>query len=64
MTTTQAKVDADEERTLDQLAATRGGKANATRRCAALKELLDEWDREAGPVGDESVAAAVARYEL
>ncbi|MFN0028085.1 MAG: hypothetical protein ACKV2O_13040 [Acidimicrobiales bacterium] len=75
MSTTTVRLDPDEERTLDQLAEIHGGRSNAlrqglkllaasTRQRAVLSELLDEWDREAGAVDEQSVAVMVERYEL
>ena len=73
MATTTVRLTAEEDRTLDELAATYGGRSNAlraglrllattTRQRAALADLLDEWEAEAGPVDDENVAAAAERY--
>ncbi len=75
MSTTTVRLDPDEELTLDQLAHVHGGRSNAlrqglkllaavTQRHAALAELLQDWDREAGPVDEQSVATMVDRYEL
>jgi predicted transcriptional regulator len=75
MSTTTVRLDAEEEQTLDQLAEIHGGRSNAlrqglkllaasTQRNAALTELLRDWDREAGEVDEESVAAMAERYEL
>ena len=75
MATTTVRLTPEEERTLDELAATHGGRSNAlraglqllattTRQRAALADLLDEWEAEAGPVDDETVAAVAERYGL
>jgi predicted transcriptional regulator len=75
MSTTTVRLDPDEEHTLDQLAEIHGGRSNALRqglkllaasaqRHAALADLLRDWDREAGVVDDQSIAAMAERYEL
>lgn len=75
MATTTVRLSQDEEQALDELAAVHGGRSNAlkeglrllaatNRQRTALSELLLEWEREAGPVDEEAVAAAADRYEL
>jgi predicted transcriptional regulator len=75
MSTTTVRLDPDEEHTLDELAKLHGGRSNAlrqglkllaasTQRRAALADLLRDWDREAGPVDERSVASMADRYDL
>lgn len=75
MGTTTVRLDADEERTLDELAAVHGGRSSAlreglrllaanTRQHAALAELVRDWEREAGPVDRDTIKAITDRYEL
>lgn len=75
MSTTTVRLDPDEEQTLDELAGLHGGRSNAlrqglrllaadTHRRSALADLLLDWELEAGPVSDESVAAMTERYAL
>jgi Arc/MetJ-type ribon-helix-helix transcriptional regulator len=75
MATTTVRLDPDEEATLDELAELHGGRSNAlraglrllaaeTRRRAALAELLEVWEHDAGPVDDDAVAAMADRYRL
>ncbi|MDP9463880.1 MAG: hypothetical protein M3P52_04590 [Actinomycetota bacterium] len=75
MATTTVRLDPDEEHTLDELAEMYGGRSNALRqglrmlaaesqRRSALADLLSEWERDAGAVSDEAVAAMTERYEL
>jgi predicted transcriptional regulator len=75
MSTTTVRLDPDEELALDQLAEIHGGRSNAlrqglkllaasTQRHGALTELLRDWDRESGPVEEQSVAAMAERYDL
>ena len=75
VTTTTVRLDPEEKQTLDQLAKLHGGRSNVlreglrllaarTRQQTALAELLRDWEAEAGPVGDETVAAAADRYGL
>ncbi len=75
MATTTVRLDPDEERTLNELAAIHGGRSNAlrqglrllattTRQQAALAAFLRDWEAEAGPVDDEAVAAMARRYDL
>ena len=75
MSTTTVRLDPDEEHTLDQLAEIHGGRSNAlrqglrlladeTQRRSALAEVLLDWERDAGLVSDDAVAAMTARYDL
>jgi Arc/MetJ-type ribon-helix-helix transcriptional regulator len=75
MATTTVRLDPDEERILDELAEVHGGRSNAlrlglrllaadTERRSALAGLLLDWERQAGPVAEEAVAAMTERYEL
>jgi Arc/MetJ-type ribon-helix-helix transcriptional regulator len=75
MATTTVRLDPDEEHTLDEMAEIHGGRSNAlraglrllateTQRRGALNELLADWQREAGQVDDDEVAAMTDRLEL
>lgn len=75
MATTTVRLDPDEEHTLDELAEIHGGRSNAlraglrllaveTQRHAALRDLLADWEHEAGPVDEGAVAAMSGRYGL
>jgi predicted transcriptional regulator len=75
MGTTTVRLDADEERALDELAALHGGRSSALReglrllaasmrRQAALAELVHEWEAEAGPVDDDAINRVADRYDL
>jgi Arc/MetJ-type ribon-helix-helix transcriptional regulator len=75
MATTTVRLDPEEEKTLDELAEAHGGRSNALRaglrllaaeeqRRTALSDLLADWERESGPVSDETVAAMSERYAL
>jgi predicted transcriptional regulator len=75
MSTTTVRLDPDEEQTLDELAELHGGRSNAlrqglrllaadTHRRSALADLLLDWEREAGSVSEEVVAAMTERYAL
>jgi predicted transcriptional regulator len=75
MSTTTVRLDAAEERTLDQLALVHGGRSNALRqglkllaatdeRDRALTEFLNEWEIETGAVSSEEIVNAVERYGL
>ena len=75
MATTTVRLDPEEEHTLDELAEIHGGRSNAlrqglrllaadTQRRSVLADLLVEWEREAGPVSEEAVAAMTERYKL
>ena len=75
MATTTVRLDPDEEQTLDELAELHGGRSNAlrqglrllaadTHRRSALADLLLDWEREAGPVSEEAVAAMTERFAL
>lgn len=65
----------DDERILDKLAPTYGGRSNAIRqalrylaadldRQQALGDFLTEWHEEAGPLDEGGVDAMAQRYEL
>ena len=75
MATTTVRLDSDEERILDALAARYGGRSNAIRqairllsarveRQRILTEFLDEWDAESGIVPDDVAEALAAHYDL
>lgn len=75
MPTTTVRLDPDDEHTLDELAEIHGGRSNAlrlglrllaadTKRRSALEDLMLDWEREAGSVSEEGVAAMIERYEL
>lgn len=75
MATTTVRLSPEEELALDRLAEGHGGRSNVLReglrlvaaeaqRRSALAELLSEWERETGPVGDQAVAAMTERYGL
>jgi predicted transcriptional regulator len=75
MATTTVRLDPDEERTLDQLAAIHGGRSNtlrlglqllsqATKRQLALGEFLHDWDAETSPVDEESIERMTSRFDL
>ena len=75
MGTTTVRLDAADERILDRLAAVHGGRSNAIRyalrafateedRQENLKDLLDDWEREAGPVDEAEVQDMIKRYNL
>lgn len=75
MATTTVRLDPEEEDALDELAAIHGGRSNALRiglrllaaenhRRFALTDLLTDWERDAGPVTDDAVAAMTDRYHL
>ncbi len=75
MSTTTVRLDDDDERLLDQLAAELGGRSTAIRealrhlaadraRRDALGAFLDAWADEAGPIDGDAVAAMAQRYGL
>jgi Arc/MetJ-type ribon-helix-helix transcriptional regulator len=75
MGTTTVRLNAEEERALDELAAVHGGRSSAlreglrllaasTRRQAALGELVREWEAESGPVDEDTISRVADRYEL
>ena len=75
MSTTTVRLDPEEEQTLDHLAEIHGGRSNAlrqglkllaaaTQRHAALADLLDDWEREAGKVTDEAADVMARHFEL
>lgn len=78
MATTTVRLDSEDERILDGLAATYGGRSNTIRqalrllwakaeRQRAMASFLDEWADEpgsAGPVDPDAVAEMVERYQL
>lgn len=75
MATTTVRLDATEERILDDLAASHGGRSNAIRhalrllfadveRQRALAALLEQWETDAGQLDDAAVEAAAERYGL
>jgi len=75
MGTTTVRLDDDEERTLDELAAVHGGRSRAlreglrllaasTRRQVALAQFVQEWEAETGPVDDDAISRVADRYDL
>lgn len=75
MATTTVRLDADDERMLDRLAPAFGGRSNAIRqalrqlsaevdRQQVLEQFLADWQRSAGPVDEDAVAALAERYGL
>jgi Arc/MetJ-type ribon-helix-helix transcriptional regulator len=75
VSTTTVRLDQDDERILDKLAPSFGGRSNAIRaalrslaedvdRNEALGVFLTEWEREAGPVNEAAVEAMARRYQL
>ena len=75
MGTTTVRLDDDDERLLDQLAAELGGRSTAIRaalrhlaadraRRDALSSFLDAWADEAGPIDEDAVAEMAHRYGL
>ncbi len=73
--TTTIRLDDDEERLLDRLAADYGGRSNVlreglrllateTERHEALAEALASWEIELGPVDEAAVTAIAKRYKL
>lgn len=75
MATTTVRLDSDEERILDALAQSYGGRSNAIRealrllsarveRQRALTAFLDDWDAEAGRASDDAAEALAKHYDL
>ena len=75
MATTTIRLDDQEEETLDHLARLHGGRSNAlrqglrllaeqTQKREALAELLADWQTNAGPVTEASIAEATKRFDL
>ena len=75
MSTTTVRLNTEDMQILDKLAPLFGGKSNAIRqalrsmasdreRHLALESFLEDWEVEAGPVDEESVAAMARRYGL
>jgi predicted transcriptional regulator len=75
VSTTTVRLDDDDERLLDQLAAELGGRSTAIRealrhlaadraRRDALGAFLEAWNDEAGPVHEDTIAAMAQRYGL
>ncbi|MEM8924637.1 MAG: hypothetical protein AAGD35_14135 [Actinomycetota bacterium] len=75
MATTTVRLSAAEERLLDELAASYGGRSNAIRqalkllaaraeRQRALTDLLEEWAEEPADSADDAVEAFAEHYGL
>lgn len=75
MATTTVRLTPEEEAALDKLAERYGGRSgairHAVRRLAAeqtrqdvLREALDAWAGELGPVDEEAVTEAITRFGL
>ncbi len=75
MGTTTVRLDDEDERLLDELAAAFGGRSAAIRaalrllsgqhqRRVALAEFLDAWDAEAGPADEAEVTRMIEYYDL
>jgi predicted transcriptional regulator len=75
MATTTVRLDAEDERILDQLAAVYGGRSKAIRHAIrslagqvqkqeSLAAFVEEWDREVGPADEAEVAAMINRFNL
>lgn len=75
MSTTTVRLNTEDMQILDKLAPLFGGKSNAIRqalrsmasdreRHLALESFLEDWEVEAGPVDEGSVAAMARRYGL
>lgn len=73
--TTTVRLDDDEERMLDRLAAAHGGRSNVLkaglrlladheRRIDALAALIEQWDDHGGPTDESTVATLAERYGL
>ena len=75
MGTITVRLDADDERLLDQLVAVHGDRSTAVReairllsgaeaRRQDLDEFLEEWEREVGPIDQAEVDEMARRYGL
>ena len=75
VSTTTVRLSTEDKQILDKLAPLFGGKSNAIRhalrslasdreRHLALESFLDDWETEAGPMDEASVAAMARRYGL
>lgn len=75
MATTTVRLDEDEERMLDRLAATYGGRSNAlkaglrllddrARRLDSLAMLVEQWNEDSSPIDEQDVATIARRYGL
>lgn len=75
MGTITVRLDADDERLLDELAAVHGDRSTAVReairllsgkeeRQRNLRAFLDEWEVEGGPITEEELAETARRYGL
>lgn len=75
MATTTIRLDEEEEEVLDHLAQLHGGRSNAlrqglrllaeqTQKSEALAALLADWQTQAGPVTEASIAEATKRFGL
>lgn len=75
MSTTTVRLDDEEERMLDRVAAAHGGRSNALkaglrlldahdRRAAALSALIADWSDDDEQVDEPTVAALSERYRL
>ena len=75
MATTTIRLKEQEEETLDHLAQLHGGRSNAlreglrllaeqTQKSETLAELLADWQTQAGPVTEDSIAEATTRFGL
>lgn len=75
MATITVRLDVHDERLLDALAETYGGRSAAIReairvlsgqaeRERAMDEFLAAWEAEAGPVDEDEVASMIERFDL
>jgi Arc/MetJ-type ribon-helix-helix transcriptional regulator len=73
--TTTVRLTPDDERLLDDLATAYGGRSNAIRealrqlgavraRQEALGRFLADWEADAGPVDEATVAAMAERFDV
>jgi predicted transcriptional regulator len=73
--TTTVRLDEADERLLDALAPSHGGRSGAIRhalrqlaaheaRQASLEAFLGEWERELGPVDEAEIDELVERFDL
>jgi predicted transcriptional regulator len=73
--TTTVRLDEADERLLDALAPSHGGRSGAIRhalrqlaaqeaRQTSLEAFLAAWEREAGPVDEDEITELVERYDL